>query len=123
MIDLVANKRDEIAALCRKYNIKRLDLFGSAATGAFDPATSDLDFVVDLGEYESGVARRSFIHLRMRWKHSLERASTWSQSHRDQQSILWRRCGQAEGTTLCSPRRPSGCLKLSAPARNFKPLR
>ncbi len=58
MIDLVANKRDEIAALCRKYRIVRLDLFGSAATGAFDSATSDLDFVVDLGEYESGVAGR-----------------------------------------------------------------
>ncbi len=58
MIDLVANKREEIAALCRLYDIRRLDLFGSAATGAFDPATSDLDFVVDLGEYESGVAGR-----------------------------------------------------------------
>ncbi|MDQ3540186.1 MAG: nucleotidyltransferase domain-containing protein [Chloroflexota bacterium] len=58
MIDLVANKRDEIAALCRHYYIQRLDLFGSAATGAFNPETSDLDFVVDLGEYEDGVARR-----------------------------------------------------------------
>ena len=32
--------------------------FGSAATGAFDPATSDLDFLVDLGDYDKGVARR-----------------------------------------------------------------
>jgi predicted nucleotidyltransferase len=54
MIDLVA----EIAALCRRFNIQRLDLFGSAATGDFNPATSDLDFVVDLGEYEAGVAGR-----------------------------------------------------------------
>ena len=58
MIDLVANKREEIAALCRQYGIQRLDLFGSAATGAFDPATSDLDFVVDLGEYDDNVHRR-----------------------------------------------------------------
>lgn len=58
MIDLVANKREEIAALCRQYGIQRLDLFGSAATGAFDPATSDLDFIVDLGDYEVGVAGR-----------------------------------------------------------------
>lgn len=58
MIDLVANKREEIAALCRQHNIQRLDLFGSAATGAFDPATSDLDFVVDLGEYDDIVHRR-----------------------------------------------------------------
>ena len=58
MIDLVANKRAEIAALCRRYDIERLDLFGSAATGAFNPATSDLDFVVDLGQYEEAVAGR-----------------------------------------------------------------
>lgn len=58
MIALVEEKMNDIAALCRKYNIQRLDIFGSAATGAFDPETSDLDFVVDLGEYESGVAGR-----------------------------------------------------------------
>lgn len=58
MIDLVANKRDEIAALCRQYKIQCLDLFGSAATGEFDPATSDLDFVVDLGDYDDIVHRR-----------------------------------------------------------------
>jgi predicted nucleotidyltransferase len=45
MIDLVTQHLDEIAALCRHYGVRRLDLFGSAATGAFDPATSDLDFV------------------------------------------------------------------------------
>jgi uncharacterized protein len=60
MIPLIASKRDEIAALCRAYGIRRLDVFGSAATGAFDPATSDIDFIVDLGDYERGVARRFF---------------------------------------------------------------
>lgn len=50
MIALVADKLKEIEALCRKYRIARLDLFGSATTGKFDPATSDLDFLVDLGE-------------------------------------------------------------------------
>lgn len=58
MIDLVANKKDEIVDLCRRYGIQRLDLFGSAATGAFDPAKSDLDFVVDLGEYDDTVHLR-----------------------------------------------------------------
>jgi hypothetical protein len=45
MIDVVAKHLDEIGTLCRQYGVRRLDLFGSAATGAFDPATSDLDFV------------------------------------------------------------------------------
>ena len=30
--------------------MRRLDLFGSAATGAFDPATSDLDFVATFAD-------------------------------------------------------------------------
>jgi predicted nucleotidyltransferase len=45
MIDVVATHLDEITALCRRFGVQRLDLFGSAATGAFDPATIDLDFV------------------------------------------------------------------------------
>lgn len=58
MIPLISENREAIAALCRKYRIKRLDLFGSAATGTFDPATSDLDFIVDLGDYGPDVANR-----------------------------------------------------------------
>ena len=33
-------------ALCEKYSVKRLDLFGSAAGDGFDTKASDLDFVV-----------------------------------------------------------------------------
>ena len=46
MISLVADRSDEIAALCRRHQVQRLDLFGSAATGDFDPESSDLDFLV-----------------------------------------------------------------------------
>jgi uncharacterized protein len=50
MIDVVTRHLDEIAALCRKFGVRRLDLFGSAAAGAFDPATSDLDFVATFAD-------------------------------------------------------------------------
>lgn len=60
MIALVSDNLEAIATLCKEYRIRKLDLFGSAATGAFDPETSDVDFVVELGEYERGVARRYF---------------------------------------------------------------
>jgi predicted nucleotidyltransferase len=46
MISIVENSRAEIAALCERYGVKRLDLFGSAAGDGFDPEASDLDFVV-----------------------------------------------------------------------------
>lgn len=38
--------RDAIPALCRRFHVRSLDLFGSAATGRFDPDHSDLDFLV-----------------------------------------------------------------------------
>lgn len=39
--------RGEIAALCRRHGVRRLDVFGSAATDAFDPARSDVDLLVE----------------------------------------------------------------------------
>jgi predicted nucleotidyltransferase len=38
---------EAIRALCQKYRVKRLAVFGSAATGTFDPKRSDVDFVVE----------------------------------------------------------------------------
>ncbi len=51
MIAAVEDKRAEVAALCRRHGVERLDLFGSASgTGdGFDPEGSDLDFVVSFG--------------------------------------------------------------------------
>lgn len=46
MLTVVEKKQAEISELCRRYGVARLDLFGSAATGNFNPATSDLDFLV-----------------------------------------------------------------------------
>lgn len=44
----IAGKRDEIAALCRRFGVARLEVFGSAARGAdFDPKRSDFDFLVE----------------------------------------------------------------------------
>lgn len=58
MIPLIADNKDTIAKLCREYGIRKLDVFGSAVTGAFDPASSDIDLIVDLGEYDQTVAER-----------------------------------------------------------------
>ena len=53
MIDLIQKKYDDLIALCRKFNIERLDLFGSAATGHFNPETSDLDFIIEFEDRAS----------------------------------------------------------------------
>lgn len=46
MIPLIQERLGVIRELCARHRVRRLFLFGSAATGGFDPATSDLDFLV-----------------------------------------------------------------------------
>lgn len=48
--------RGEIVRLCRMHRVRRLEVFGSAADGTFDPQRSDIDFLVEFlplkpGEY------------------------------------------------------------------------
>ena len=38
--------REALRQLCDRFEVERLDLFGSAARGDFDPKSSDLDFLV-----------------------------------------------------------------------------
>ena len=51
MLQQVEQHRQEIAALCRRHHVHKLELFGSAARGDFDPKTSDLDFFVEFSDY------------------------------------------------------------------------
>ena len=46
MTPLVEERIAEIERLCREHEVARLELFGSAASGAFRPGESDLDFLV-----------------------------------------------------------------------------
>jgi predicted nucleotidyltransferase len=48
---VVEGKRAEIAALCRGFGVRRLDVFGSAAGGEFDVGSSDVDVLV---EFDAG---------------------------------------------------------------------
>lgn len=52
MIALVENKLPDIAELCERFAVRRLDLFGSAATGEFNAETSDIDFIYEFAERE-----------------------------------------------------------------------
>jgi predicted nucleotidyltransferase len=47
MIDEINLRREELLAVCRRFYVRRLDLFGSAARGDFDPEHSDFDFIVE----------------------------------------------------------------------------
>jgi uncharacterized protein len=47
MIPLIEQRRADIAELCRRHAVRRLDLFGSAARGGYQAGCSDLDFLVE----------------------------------------------------------------------------
>ena len=52
MNSLIEQKRPELERVCRRRRVQRIELFGSAARPEFDPAHSDLDFLVTFQELE-----------------------------------------------------------------------
>lgn len=61
---LVERRRPQLEAVCRKHRVRRLDLFGSAATSQqFDPDRSDLDFLVSFEEMPPGELADAYFGL------------------------------------------------------------
>jgi predicted nucleotidyltransferase len=48
---------EQARALCRRFGVRQLDVFGSVLTERFDPERSDVDLLVS---YEDDAAARSF---------------------------------------------------------------
>ena len=49
MVAVVEERREAIEALCRKYGVRKLYVFGSATRDDFRPGESDVDLLVDFG--------------------------------------------------------------------------
>ena len=47
MHPIIENHTAELADLCRRFHVRRLDLFGSATGDSFDPTRSDVDLLVE----------------------------------------------------------------------------
>ncbi len=47
MHPIIENHSAELADLCRRFHVRRLDLFGSATGDNFDPRHSDVDLLVE----------------------------------------------------------------------------
>ena len=43
---IITQRQSQLAELCRRHHVRRLEVFGSATTGEWDPECSDLDFLV-----------------------------------------------------------------------------
>jgi hypothetical protein len=64
MLPVLDNRRPEIQALCKKYGVLTLDVFGSAATGSFVPGRSDVDFIVAFGPRGPGTLFQRYFGFR-----------------------------------------------------------
>ena len=65
MISLIEQNMEAICKLCGRYGVARLEVFGSAADGSFDPDRSDVDFLVEfLPDYDLGPWMANYHDLR-----------------------------------------------------------
>ena len=47
MNEVIEAKRAQIRAICRRFGVSRLDVFGSVLNESFDPTSSDVDVLVE----------------------------------------------------------------------------
>ena len=59
----ITSHRDQLERLCRRHSVRRLELFGSAASGHGRAGESDLDFLVEFEPLESGVYADAYFGL------------------------------------------------------------
>jgi hypothetical protein len=64
MSNLIEQHQGEVADLCRRSGARRLDAFGSAVRSDFDPATSDLDFLVELEDMQPADYAQAYFKLK-----------------------------------------------------------
>ena len=63
VIALIEQNRDALARLCRQFRVERLELFGSAAKGTFQPDASDVDFLVTFADARPGTYADRYLGL------------------------------------------------------------
>jgi predicted nucleotidyltransferase len=63
MNPLIQEHLSQLFDLCRRYDVRRLDLIGSATRSDFDAARSDLDFVVEFNQFKLENAADRYLGL------------------------------------------------------------
>ena len=62
-LSLLNDNAVALGELCRRFHVQRLEVFGSAANGKFDPTRSDLDFIVRFAEMPPGSYANNYFGL------------------------------------------------------------
>jgi predicted nucleotidyltransferase len=73
MFAMIDAKRSQIDALCTRFGVKRLELFGSALDDRFDPARSDVDFFVEFHDVGWKGSFKRYMGLKLALEDLLEK--------------------------------------------------
>jgi predicted nucleotidyltransferase len=75
MNPLITDNLEAICVLCWEFGVARLEVFGSVVTDDFDPARSDIDFIIEYPpDYESGPILTWYFELKERLEALLGRS-------------------------------------------------
>ena len=63
MHSAIEKHREALRDLCERFGVRRLEIFGSAVSGRFDPDLSDLDFLVDFSPVSPALLADRYLGL------------------------------------------------------------
>ena len=73
MVDLIEDRKEELARICPRFGVLSLGLFGSATREDFHAEASDLDFVVEFAPMSPDEHARSYFGLLKELEHLFHR--------------------------------------------------
>ena len=117
----ISDKKDELAELCRRYGVARLEVFGSAARGTdFDPQSSDADFLVEFRLDDGRAPLRQYLDFAEALRRTLGRSRRPGRVRRGPEPLSARGHRQVARAGLCvlTPvscwRTPTGPARISS---------
>ena len=73
MHPLIEQHREQIADLCRRYGVRRLEVFGSVLRNDFDETDSDVDVVAEFDSQSEGNGLRRYFDFKANMEALLNR--------------------------------------------------
>jgi predicted nucleotidyltransferase len=113
MQSFIQAKQQELTILCRRYHVRRLELFDSAAAGNCEPAASDLDFLVEFEDLDPPAYADAYFGLQESLADLYQRPDGSGHPHCGSQPLSPAQHRAKPGVVVCSLRPRSIFLSSS----------
>jgi uncharacterized protein len=60
---IIVERQQQLEALCKRFHVKKLEVFGSVMTQHFDADQSDLDFIVTFADESFGTLADRYLNF------------------------------------------------------------